>query len=248
MKQHKGQELIEREFSVATFNIAAANFSSVVDLQQFIAERGAEFVGLQEVDEYTQRNPLSMIEAIAGSTYSYSQFSAAMPLESGEYGNGLVGKVRPFAYKELRYSTYGLEPRTAQLANFYLGNNQVLTVCNTHLSFESAEIRSAQVEELLAEVADFGGEYRVIMGDFNMDQDKEEWQQFVGEYNLVNGHDNHWLDTFHKEDATMKSFSIDNIMVSNNIDVLAVDVIKNELSDHYMLEAKIKIKEGGKND
>ncbi|MGM0126137.1 hypothetical protein IGI37_003538 [Enterococcus sp. AZ194] len=236
------QEL--QTIKLATFNIAAGNYSSVDALHQLISQRSNDIVGLQEVDLYTKRNPLSMVTEIAGTDYPNRKFSSAMPFEGGDYGNGLLSKWPLIDYKELRYSMYGLEPRTAQFAKVELGNNRVITLCNTHLSFESIEIRTAQVAELLDEMAEFGGEYKVIMGDFNMDQTKEEWQPFLAEYKLANGQQDGWFETFQEKEPLMKSYSIDNIIVSKNIELIKTTCVKNTLSDHALFEVEIKLGKG----
>ena len=81
---------------------------------------------------------------------------------------------------------------------------------------------------------------KIILGDFNIDQSLEEWQVF-NDYQLINGYQGKWLRTFIEEDGNMNHYSIDNIILSNNIELVAIRNIVTELSDHSLLAAKIRL-------
>ncbi|BES85015.1 hypothetical protein PEC302107_33600 [Pectobacterium araliae] len=65
---------------------------------------------------------------------------------------------------------------------------------------------------------------------------------FRANYWQANGGEAGWIDTFHEKDPMMKVFSIDNIIVSKNIEISDVKSIRSTLSDHYPLIAKLTLK------
>lgn len=230
--------------TLATFNIASGRIPDTERMNQLFNKHQIDIIGLQEVDCQTKRNARDLVKELAGEEYRYQLFSKAMPFESGNYGNALLSKYPVINYKEIGFLSYGEEPRAAQFVQIRLGNNQVITICNTHLSFESIEIRQEQSEEILQNMKVIGGENQVIMGDFNMDQSEEEWELLKKDYQLANGQRNLWLQTFREPDENMKRASIDNILVSNTIELVETTMIETQLSDHNLLKVKIKINEG----
>lgn len=66
---------------------------------------------------------------------------------------------------------------------------------------------------------------------------------FVENYNLANGKDGIWHDTFPVGESTeMLSYAIDNIVTTKNIKISNVHYEKTDLSDHTMLYADITLK------
>lgn len=87
-------------------------------------------------------------------------------------------------------------------------------------------------------------EYKIVTGDFNTDQYKEEFAEIFGEdYNISNGMNGIFLDTFNGKDDTMKVLCVDNVITSKNIEIKAVQMLDNRLSDHNMLFADVIFKE-----
>ena len=232
------------EVTLATFNIASGRIPDTDKINQLLIEQQIDIIGLQEVDCYTSRNAKNLAKEIGKETYPFQLFGEAMPFETGKYGNAILSKYPVENYREHKFSIYGEEPRIAQVAQIYLVNNRVITICNTHLSFESIDLRQEQSAEILQTMKKFGGKYQVIVGDFNMDQSEEEWALYKKEYQLANGKNGTWLNTFHEQNVEMKKYSIDNILVSSTIDLVEVTLIETELSDHHLLKVKIRINEG----
>lgn len=61
--------------------------------------------------------------------------------------------------------------------------------------------------------------YQLLTGDFNAQESNDEFDVFLRDYNIANGLDGEWLDTYIPEDATMKTNAIDNIIASRNIEI-----------------------------
>ena len=59
----------------------------------------------------------------------------------------------------------------------------------------------------------------------------------------ANGADGVWHDTFPiGDDENMKTYSIDNIITSSNIEITNVNYVKTDLSDHTMMYADLILK------
>lgn len=84
--------------------------------------------------------------------------------------------------------------------------------------------------------------YKVLVGDFNADQNTTEWKTFKKKFNITNGKDGIWRDTFIGEDPTMNVNSIDNIVTSKNISISNIHTIKSTASDHVPLVADLTLK------
>ena len=171
--------------------------------------------------------------------YSNRYFSKAMVFEEGEYGNAILTRFPILSQDTVSFKEYGLEKRVYQKVLLEIMGKQI-ALYNIHLSFESPVIRQSQISDLLDELTKETAAYKIILGDFNIDQSLEEWQVF-NDYQLINGYQGKWLRTFIEEDGNMNHYSIDNIILSNNIELVAIRNIVTELSDHSLLAAKIRL-------
>lgn len=113
---------------------------------------------------------------------------------------------------------------------------------NTHLSWENRELRKEQMETLKNAMDNDPCEYVIAVGDFNADQSTKEFDLFKNDYNLSNGKDGQWFDTYTGVDDAMMVNSVDNILVSKNIEIKEVKMVKSTLSDHNPLVAKLILK------
>ena len=86
-------------------------------------------------------------------------------------------------------------------------------------------------------------EYKIIVGDFNADQYHEEFEEIFGaDYNIANGMNGIFQDTFNGVDDTMEVNCVDNIITSKNIEIEVVQMVANKLSDHNMFFADVTFK------
>lgn len=111
-----------------------------------------------------------------------------------------------------------------------------------HPSFESEALRQQQLKAILEDMDSSGGKYKILLADTNADQNTRELDMFRANYRLANGGEAGWINTFHEKDPMMKVFSIDNIIVSKNIEISDVKAIRSTLSDHYPLIATLTLK------
>lgn len=140
-----------------------------------------------------------------------------------------------------------IEPRSYSRAVFEKDGKEI-AFYTTHLSVESFEVRTKQLEQLKAALDDDPVEYKIMVGDFNTDQGINEYNVFFEGYHIANGYDGVWYETMAEEDSARESLDtsmavkfVDNIIVSDNMDVLEVEVVKTDLSDHYPLIAKVAL-------
>lgn len=139
-----------------------------------------------------------------------------------------------------KYGTKLVEPRVYQ-RSVIEKDGQKIAFYNTHLSYESKKIRQKQFKELASAMKKDKVKYQVLVGDFNADQNTTEWKTFSKDFNISNGKDGVWRDTFIGEDDTMNVNSIDNIITSKNIKISNVHTIKSTASDHIPLVADLTL-------
>ena len=120
-------------------------------------------------------------------------------------------------------------------------NGKVIAVYNTHLTHESIDARAKQLLELKQTMDQDPTEYKVAFGDFNVDQSHDEIYPFLEDYNIANGKDGKWYDTYNSVDSSMHTNAIDNIITSRNIEISNITMVETTLSDHNMLYADAKL-------
>lgn len=140
-----------------------------------------------------------------------------------------------------------IEPRSYSRAVFEKEGKEIAFYV-THLSVESLEVRTKQLEELKVALDNDPVSYKIIVGDFNTDYGINEYNLFKDSYQLANGNQGIWYETMAEEDEARDSLDtslrvkfLDNVIVSNNIEIRNVETIKTDLSDHYPLIVKLKL-------
>ena len=222
----------------ATFNIAAMqqpDEENMTAILNQLESKDIDFAGLQEVDMNTGRNNYEMLEFFHGETYTDVSFQKTIDFDDGEYGFGTISKT---AIQEKTggqlITPSGQEQRCWQRSLVEVDGKEI-AFYNTHLSYDPRSAVEAQVQELIAMMDADPTEYIVLVGDFNVDESKEILYPFLENYNLANGKDGVWYDTYNSEIGLLNNYAIDNIVTSRNIEVKSVNHEDNELSDHDML-------------
>ena len=221
----------------ATFNIAAMQQPSeekMTAILNQLEDRDIDFAGLQEIDKNTGRNSYDMLEFFRGETYTDIFFQKTIDFDGGEYGFGTISKSEIKEKTGGQLITLSGEQRCWQRSLVEVDGEQI-AFYNTHFSYSPRAAVEAQVQELKAMMDADTAEYIVAVGDFNVDIDKEILYPFLEDYNLANGKDGVWYDTFNSESGLLNNYAIDNIITSRNIEVKSVNHEDNTLSDHDML-------------
>ena len=141
-----------------------------------------------------------------------------------------------------------IEPRSYSRAVFEKDGKEIAFYV-THLSVESFDVRTKQLDELKTALDNDTVEYKIIVGDFNTDYGINEYNIFKDSYKLANGNNGVWYETMAEEDEARNSLDtslrvkfLDNVIVSNNMDIKDVKVIETDLSDHYPLVVRLILK------
>lgn len=155
---------------VATFNIK--NGSGVdhdmAKLAELLIPLDLDVVGLQEVDVETHRakclDTLKLLAEAAG--YEYYAFTAAIPLQGGQYGTAIMSRYPIVEYKSVKLTTPSQYEQRAYGYAVLDVNGCYIPFYNTHLSFENAGVRRNQIDQLNQAI---GGERGFILtADFNV--------------------------------------------------------------------------------
>jgi hypothetical protein len=158
-----------------------------------------------------------------------------------EYNPDKKSTVKNLDKLTAKYGKKLVEPRVYQRSVIEKDGKKI-AFYNTHLSYESTKIRQKQFKALAKAMRKDKTPYKVLVGDFNADQNTTEWKTFKKNFNITNGKDGIWRDTFIGEDPTMNVNSIDNIITSKNISISNIHTIKSTASDHVPLVADLTLK------
>lgn len=137
-----------------------------------------------------------------------------------------------FLYEQRIYARSVIEKDGKEIA-FYV----------SHLSYSDENIRKKQMQQLFEAMRDDPIKHVIATGDFNV-RHLSEFNIFKQDFRLANGKDGVWIKTFIEPDENQIFTSIDNIIVSKNIDIkkVKVDCDYKDKSDHLPIIALIELK------
>ena len=231
------------EFKIASYNIAAKG-NSTTAISDLVTTEGIDIVGFQEVDKNTGRNPKDMLKEIADGAGYDQYFRKNIDYSGGEYGIGMITNTELTNKSGEDLNSGGYEGRGWQRAEITI-DGKTVAVYNTHLTWEAPNIRADQMKEVLNVMEADETEYKVLTGDFNAQESNDEFDVYLRNYNIANGKDNEWLDTYIPFDASMKTNAIDNIITTRNIEINKVEAYEADGigSDHKILIASCELLE-----
>ncbi|MCH1939411.1 polysaccharide lyase family 8 super-sandwich domain-containing protein [Holdemania massiliensis] len=235
---------------VGTWNIAAGTHPNLGEMSSVIAENNLEVVAVQEVDMFNNRNNVDMLMGLTSSELSHTDFAKFRNYEGGEFGIGFVSHYPILQSSASPLETYELEATKVAQRIVIEKEGKQIALYNVHLSAQTPkqmtarELRQVQFLQLANMIAKDPIEYKVIMGDFNADQDTYEFSRMLDFFNMANGRNDQWQRTYWPDDdPAMKVFSVDNILATKNIQIDNFEVVQNQLSDHYLLCADLTLSE-----
>ena len=188
-----------------------------------------DIVGLQEIDQLTSRvNGLDTMKALSdASGYQYYAFAKAISYKGGEYGTGVLSRYPIVSFEVIKLESGDKEQRCVGHAVIDV-DGVLFDFFNTHLSFESLELRRGQFAHLATLLGDC--ETYILTGDFNT-ADMTEFD-VLPDVTLVNSGK---FGTFPSSGK-----AIDNIAISRDWNVVSADMGPLGHSDHRMLWAELK--------
>lgn len=158
--------------TVMSFNIRFGELADMQTLAKVISKQKPDFVALQEVDIFTERNiPIkagktNYIAKLGGFTNKHAVFGKTIPYAGGEYGIGILSERSFETTVNTPYKAKGVEARTALEAILKLENGQIIRFVCTHLDHNNDSVRRLQVEELIKRY-EADSVPTIIAGDFN---------------------------------------------------------------------------------
>lgn len=194
-----------------------------------ITSLSLDIVGLQEIDQLTSRvGGLDTMKALSeASGYQYYAFAKAINYKGGEYGTAVLSRYPIVSFDVIKLNSGTSEQRCVGHAVIDV-NGVLFDFFNTHLSYESLELRRGQFAHLATMLADC--ETYILTGDFNT-ADMTEFD-VLPDATLANPGK---FGTFPSSGK-----AIDNIAVSPDWNVVTVDMGPLGHSDHRLLWAELK--------
>lgn len=189
--------LATARFKVMQWNTAyGRGTDNLIDLNRqvsWMANMQPDLISLNEVPPENAPTYVSLLQQRTGITW-YSQWVAITP--GNNVGQQILSRY-PFQSTNLRYLSFG---RSVAQVTVNIGG-RTINFFSTHLSFESADWRYAQLSELNSWMSGFS-EQRILAGDFNL---SPNW----GEYGpMTSLNYDSWQQAFNA--GTAVSYSDDN--------------------------------------
>ena len=213
-------------FRMMSYNIHhGAGMDKALDFRRIariVAAEHPRFVGLQEVDQKTERVKGADTCAILGMrTGLHATFARAIDLQGGEYGNAVLSREVPLDVK--RIPLPGAEPRVLLLCEFddcWFGT--------MHLAVDSEEARMKSIEIIRKAVADCGAKPVFLSGDWNAKPDSSVLEGLRGFLSVLSG----------ENEATCGRLCIDYIAVDSahrgEFAVRGRRVVQNRVASDHM--------------
>ncbi len=225
-----------KQITIATYNILHGAYAELdwSRIAAVVRESGADIVGFQEIDMYTNRaNGADTVTGLAQAMgFPNALFVPTMDFDGGRYGTAILSRY-PFKVSEVYpLPSAHYEPRSFGYVTVTLDDGTPFAFLNTHLSYESEEQQDIQMKALADWMqgnipADIP---TVLTGDFNT----EDFTAFTPVkalgYALVNDTD-HEYKTFRAP-----PLAIDNIVYRKDALTPADHgMIEKDTSDHNLL-------------
>ena len=225
-----------KHITIATYNIRHGHDADFdwKQIAEVVRRSGADIVGFQEVDMYTNR--IGGRDTVAGLSealgFTYGFFVTAMNFDGGQYGTAILSRFPMTACEKQPLNAGKYEPRAFGCVNISLCEGKDICFLNTHLSYESRELQTIQLAALAAYMdKQIPKDMPVVLtGDFNT----EDFSMFdplcARGYGLVNSHVSAYK-TFRTA-----PLAIDNILYrSACLSPIEQGMIDSDMSDHNLL-------------
>jgi endonuclease/exonuclease/phosphatase family metal-dependent hydrolase len=194
-----------------------------------ITSFGLDVVGLQEIDMKTTRSGgIDTIKLLSEATgYQYYKFTRAIDYRGGQYGTAILSRHPIISSETIQLDAGNKEGRSIGHAIISVDGINI-DFCNTHLSYESADLRAGQFKQLAGLLKKHN--VFILTGDFNT--------AIASEFSLI---ENSFLVNMNTYPTfTPSGEGIDNIVLSFGWTVTAAGMGPAGHSDHNMLWAEIK--------
>ncbi len=241
------------KIKVATWNIYGGRDQTGNDIdlskdpRELLALGLYDVVGLQEVrvnfsgSHPNSRNPIS---ALSMGMYPYGHFfkSQALPEEpAADFGQGLLSKFALSQHVQFLLPNTSTDPAIAEprilTQSEIVVKGKKIYVFNAHLRWDNDGVRTQQMQYIKDKLDELQGESFVLFGDFNV-RSTSEFDIFLPDYQVVNGHNGVYYDTYNLADWPTKR--IDNIICSADFTIKNPGMKSTTLSDHSLLYTELE--------
>lgn len=207
--------------------------AQMVKFRKTIGEMNADIINTNEWLQYFDAGNTYLSATVIGFKYLYSTATS---------WTASFSKIEPSNITLVPFTSSG-SGRGYRWFNVTVGD-KVLTIINTHLDTDvnPSLHRASQIQELIAFMT--GKEYVILSGDFNVYNDSEYDAFRNAGFNLCNGGDFGWFDTWpvNIEGSAWGTTHLDNIITSSDIVPQYVEAIESPISDHAPILASLWIK------
>lgn len=231
--------------TVATYNIYGWGYPNLQSINAKLEEIDADIVGLQEANH--RPNGGGQVEQLSAiGSYPYYAFKEGYGTDTIWGGSAIVSKYPLLNKGGANYEFNDSTNRCYVRATIEIDGKEV-ALYNTHIVWltdpeQYAEYKEAEINQLIEAVNNDPTPYKIITGDFNSDQSKEELDQLLLNFNGANGWNNVWFETG-ELDSSMAIGCIDHIFTTTNIEFLNINTLEGAPSDHDILYADLKLKD-----
>ena len=233
------------ELTIATYNIYGWGYPDLNEISDKLETIDADIAGLQEANyRFDGTGQAQQISNLG--TYPYYAFKEGYGNDTVWGGSTIVSKYPLTNIGGENYQVNDDTNRSYVKATIQIDDKEI-AIYNTHIVWLEdpelyAEYKKAQINELIEAVNADPTPYKIITGDFNTDQSKEELDQLLLNFNGANGWNNVWFETG-ELDSSMKIGCIDHIFTTTNIEFTEINTLEGNPSDHDILYANLKLKE-----
>lgn len=222
------------ELKIGSYNIANGRDvdHNLTVIGQDIKDQGLDIVGVQEVDQFTNRsgNQDTMKILSESSGLEYYTFFRAILHDGGEYGLGILSRYPILTTSRKLLDSAGHEQRIFCKAVIDVEGEEI-NFFVTHLSYEDDALNAAQTATVIKELRKVEGNF-ILTGDFNT-------SDFSAYQRAGFGVANSGADMV----PTFNNSTIDNIIYSTHTYEFSTPAnLVNGHSDHNMLFATAKVK------
>ena len=227
--------------TIATYNIYGWGYPNLETINEQLESINVDLAGLQEAN--WQPNGNGQIDHLTKiGSFPYNAFKAGYGDDVVWGGSAIISKYPLHNIDGKNYQINDSTNRSYVKSTIQIGDKEV-AVYNTHIVWLEdselyAEYKKAQINELIETVNNDKTPYKIITGDFNTDQSKEELDQLLLNFNGANGWNNTWYNTADM-DSTMKIGITDHIFTTTNITFDNIGVLEGNPSDHDILYADL---------
>ena len=222
------------ELKIGSYNIANGRDvdHNLTVIGQDIKDQGLDIVGVQEVDQFTNRsgNQDTMKILSESSGLEYYTFFRAILHDGGEYGLGILSRYPILTTSRKLLDSAGHEQRIFCKAVIDVEGEEI-NFFVTHLSYEDDALNAAQTATVIKELRKVEGNF-ILTGDFNT-------SDFSAYQRAGFGVANSGADIV----PTFNNSTIDNIIYSTHTYEFSTPAnLVNGHSDHNMLYATATLK------